>query len=107
MPHTVHLYGFTELEKLVADEYTEESWKALTDAIAAAKALKADAATEADVASALAALEAAEKGLAKPAPTEPATQPVVDEGGCGGVISVGAVVLVATLGFGITALKRR
>ena len=95
-----------ELEKLVADEYTEESWKALTDAIAAAKALKADAATEADVASALAALEAAEKGLAKPAPTEPATQPVA-EGGCGGVISVGAVVLVATLGFGITALKRR
>ena len=96
----------TELEKLVADEYTEESWKALTDAIAAAKALKADAATEADVASALAALEAAEKGLAKPAPTEPATDPVA-EGGCGGVISVGAVVLVATLGFGITALKRR
>ena len=94
-----------ELEKLVADEYTEESWKALTDAIAAAKALKADAATEADVASALAALEAAEKGLAKPAPTEPATDPVA-EGGCGGVISVGAVVLVATLGFGITALKR-
>ena len=96
-----------ELEKLVADEYTAESWKALTDAIAAAKALKAETATEADVASALAALEAAEKGLAKPAPTEPATQPVVDEGGCGGVISVGAVVLVATLGFGITALKRR
>ena len=95
-----------ELEKLVADEYTAESWKALTDAIAAAKALKADKVTEADVASALAALEAAEKGLAKPAPTEPATQPVA-EGGCGGVISVGAVVLVATLGFGITALKRR
>ena len=96
-----------ELEKLVADEYTEESWKALTDAIAAAKALKADAATEADVASALAALEAAEKGLAKPAPTEPATQPAEAEGGCGGVISVGAVVIVAALGFGITALKRR
>lgn len=96
----------TELEKLVSTEYTAESWKALTDAIAAAKALKDGEVTEADVASALAALEAAEKGLAKPAPTEPATEPAA-EGGCGGVLSVGAVVLVAALGFGITALKRR
>ena len=97
-----------ELEKIASDEYTAESWKALTDAIAAAKALQAGKASEADVASALEALDAAQKGLAvKPAPTEPATQPVVDEGGCGGVISVGAVVIVAALGFGITALKRR
>lgn len=96
----------TELEKLVSTEYTAESWKALTDAIAAAKALKDGEVTEADVASALAALEAAEKGLAKPAPTEPATEPAA-EGGCGGVLSVGAVAIVAALGFGITALKRR
>ena len=95
-----------ELEALVSTEYTAESWKTLTDAIAAAKALKNAGAAQADVDAALAAIVAAADALAKPAATEEVTEPVA-QSGCGGVVSVSAVVLVATLGFGVTVLKRK
>lgn len=95
-----------ELASLLDTDYTAESWKALQDAIAAAKALKGTDADQAAADSALAAITAAADALVKPAATDPAADPG-EEGGCGGVVSVTAVVLVAALGFGITALKRR
>ena len=95
-----------ELEALVSTEYTAESWKALTDAIAAAKALNKADATQADVDAALAAITVAADALAKPAATDDVTEPAA-QSGCGGVVSVSTVVLVATLGFGVTVLKRK
>lgn len=96
-----------ELEALVSTEYTPESWKALQDAITAAKALKETEVGQAEADAALATLTAAADALAKPTATEPATDTPAAKGGCGGAISVTAVAIVAALGLGVTALKRR
>lgn len=96
-----------ELEALVEAEYTAESWKALQDAIAAALALGTDS-SQAEADAALAAIVAAADALAKPTATEPAaTEEPKEEGGCGGFVGVTAVVIVASLGLGLTALKRK
>ncbi|MBQ2308075.1 MAG: FIVAR domain-containing protein, partial [Clostridia bacterium] len=95
-----------EAEALKEADYSAETWKALKDAISAAKALTAEA-TQKQADDALAAIEAAVKALAAPA-TEPATEePANNEGGCGGVIGATAVVITAVLGLGAVALRRK
>jgi hypothetical protein len=97
-----------ELEALVSTDYTEESWKALQDAIAAAKALKTTEATKEEADDALKAINAASKALLKKSdPTDTDEIDMIVENGCGGIVSVTAVVVVASLGFGVTALKRK
>lgn len=97
-----------ELGALVEAEYTAESWKALQDAIAAATALKDGEATQAEADEALAAITAAAEALAKPTATEPtATEQPAAQSGCGGFVGATAVVIVASLGLGAVALKRK
>lgn len=97
-----------ELDALVSGDYTAESWKALKDAIDAANALKSGEATQADVDAALTAINAAADALVKPTATEPAVEePKPGESGCGGIVGVSAVVIVASLGLGAVALKRK
>jgi hypothetical protein len=97
-----------ELEALVSTDYTEESWKALQDAIAAAKALKTTEPTKEEADDALKAINAASKALLKKSdPTDTDEIDMIVENGCGGIVSVTAVVVVASLGFGVTALKRK
>ena len=96
-----------EAEALKEADYTAETWKVLKDAVAAAKALTAEA-TQKQADDALAAIEAAIKALAAPTATEPATEKPADnssEGGCGGVIGATAVVITAVLGLGAVALR--
>ena len=98
-----------EAEALKEADYSAETWKALKDAVAAAKALTAEA-TQKQADDALAAIETAIKALAAPTATEPATEKPADnssEGGCGGVIGATAVVITAVLGLGATALRRK
>ena len=98
-----------EAEALKEADYSAETWKALKDAVAAAKALTSEA-TQKQADDALAAIEAAIKALAAPTATEPATEKPADnssEGGCGGVIGATAVVITAVLGLGAVALRRK
>ena len=102
-----------EAEALVSADYSAETWKALQDAIAAAKALKDTEATQAQADDALAALEAAVKALAAaPKATDPTNNATEDpantaEGGCGGIIGTTAVVITAILGLGAVALRKK
>ena len=112
----VELADFTALNAKIAEaealkeaDYSAKTWKALKDAVAAAKALTAEA-TQKQADDALAAIEAAIKALAAPTATEPATEKPADnssEGGCGGVIGATAVVITALAGLGATALRRK
>ena len=112
----VELADFTSLNAKIAEaealkeaDYSAETWKALKDAVAAAKALTAEA-TQKQADDALAAIEAAIKALAAPAATEPATEKPADnssEGGCGGVIGATAVVITAVIGLEAVALRRK
>ena len=98
-----------EAEALKEADYSAKTWKALKDAVAAAKALTAEA-TQKQADDALAAIEAAIKALAAPTATEPATEKPADnssEGGCGGVIGATAVAITAVLGLGAVALRRK
>lgn len=97
-----------ELEALVEADYTAESWKALKDAIAAALSLDSKT-SQADADKALAAIVAAEKALVRaPKATEPvATEEPTTEDGCGGIVGASAVVIVASLGLGAVALRRK
>ena len=112
----VELADFTALNAKIAEaealkeaDYSAKTWKALKDAVAAAKALTAEA-TQKQADDALAAIEAAIKALAAPTATEPATEKPADnssEGGCGGVIGATAVVITAVIGLGAVALRRK
>ena len=94
-----------ELEALASADYTADSWKALQDAITAAKALKDTKATQEDTDKALAALETAAKALVSAA--DASADDGFEELGCGGVIGATAVVITAVLGLGAVALRRK
>ena len=105
-----------ELNALKAEDYSEDSWKALQNAIAAVDKLKANkGATEIDAKNALDALKAAKDGLKEPvvetdAPTEEpkATEDPKDQGGCGGFVaaSTAVIAIVSVLGCAITLKKK-
>lgn len=109
-----------ELKELKAEDYSQDSWQALQNAIAAANKLKANkGATEIDAKNALDALKAAKDGLKEPvveteaptaAPTEApgATEEPKDQGGCGGFFaaSTAVIAIVSVLGCAITLKKK-
>jgi hypothetical protein len=96
-----------ELEALASADYTADSWKALQDAITAAKALKDTKATQAEADKALEALETAAKALASAADASADASDDSAQSGCGGVIGATAVVITAVLGLGAVALRRK
>jgi hypothetical protein len=96
-----------ELEALASADYTADSWKALQDAITAAKALKDTKATQAEADKALEALETAAKALASAADASANASDDSAQSGCGGVIGATAVVITAVLGLGAVALRRK
>ena len=75
------------VEALTANDYTAETWVALTEALNAAKAAK-DAKAQADIDAALATLKAAREALVKA---------TAAKSGCGSALSAGAAALIGTL----------
>jgi hypothetical protein len=78
------------VEALKANDYTAETWVALSEALTAAKAAM-DSKVQADIDAALAALKSAREALV----TVPTATPA--QTGCGSALSLGAIALIGTL----------
>jgi hypothetical protein len=121
----------SDIEKLNNDDYTDESWATLAEALTAAKTAVDSAKRQEEVDSALAALDAAKKALiTKPVDETPDKTPdetpdktpegtpdnkpgdetpnaSTEKSGCSSALSVGAIALIATTGAAVITLKKR
>lgn len=96
-----------EVNALDKTKYTEESWKALQDAITAANALKSNrGATQPEADDALAKINAAVEALAEVS-ADAGDNGGEDKKGCGSAIGATVVVMTATLALGATVVLKK